>query len=534
MKHAEDEGGFVMVTVVIVLIAILLPLVIITQTSQVASLLTAGRARNYALARNAATSLYSTIYEQANTTTEPFSSCAYRSWPGYAGTNTCPSPPAVTNPSPPWPSSWTSSAATSNTYNFVSFGASGSLGPCSTANGPCADFTVSYAPLSKSAPPMADVVIDAFDGCNGATALCVEVRYNAHLLRETYLDWLWFSDHTTVGRPGSTRFEANGVSYNTIGGVWTTGQTANGPVGTNAPSIYYCGTPEFLGPVTAKQAPVLSPSPGCTTTTAPSAGTGPAPPGAPSSPEAFSSLADVAAGESGGGSASYDLSGTNTVALCGSTIAVSPNTCASGAIPWPSSGVLYDSGNLTLFSGAVGTPDSADEPLTIAVTGNATVQGSLEVPLDEPSGDTSATDCTTGDTTPSSDCPAIVGIMAGGDIALSPSAASATGCAGTSSGPTYGNQTVDAVLMALGGEVYDTQWTTPASCVGTLDFIGSLVGNYQGMFGAGAQSNGSVETGYATDDFAYDVRLSAMQPPYFVNPSTTHWLDLSLAEVLAQ
>ena len=183
--------------------------------------------------------------------------------------------------------------------------------------------------------------------------------------------------------------------------------------------------------------------------------------------------------------------------------------------------MLYDAGNLTVSG-------TANEAITIEATGNVTIDGNLEAPLSEPSGDTAASDCTSG-VSPSSDCPALVGIIAGSDITLSPSASS-TAVSGCST--TYSNQTVDAVLMALGGDVSDQQWPTPSACVtGTLTYVGSIIENYQGMFGTGTQSDGKVFTGYATNNFYFDTRLSTQQPPSFPNPTNTHWLDLSLAEV---
>ena len=559
-----------MITVVIVLIAVLLPLVIIAQTSQVAALFTSGRARNYALARNAATSLYSTIYQQANTNADPFLKCTYTTWPGYVGSGSVSSCPTteVTNPSPPWPSSWSASAASSSTYNFVSFGPSGSLASCTTASGPCADFTVSYAPAASSTPPFANVVVDAFAGCSGTSALCVEVRYNAQLARETYPRWLWFNSHATVGRPGSTRFTTTttpSVAYGGKAGVWTTGQVANGPVGTNGPNIYYCGTPTFFaagggstGEVTAATYPPLALSPGCTTPTPPAFVPGPPPPGALPTTVQLSTIQSLAATESysgePSGSTPYALSGDATITFCPltsttSSIAISPSTCtdsdtdttadADDPIPWPSSGVLYDAGNLTVSG-------TANEAITVEATGNVTIAGNLEAPLNEPSGDTAASDCTSG-VSPSTDCPALVGIIAGTDITLSPSASctsTSTSCtlpSGCSTTTAYGSQTVDAVLMAIGGDVSDAQWATQKACIvsysgsttspSSLTYVGSIIENYQGMFGTGTQSDGKVFTGYATNNFYFDTRLSTQQPPSFPNPTNTHWLDLSLAEV---
>lgn len=538
-----------MIVVVLVLIAVLLPLVIIAQTSTVASLITSGRAREYALARNAATSLYSTIYQQANTQSgagaDPFLECKYKEWPGYVGDAPCANstnpPSSVSNPVPGWPSSWTASTVGSGTYNFVLFHPSGSLQPCAAPSGPCADFTVNYTPLTSSTPSFANVVVDAFAGCGGSPALCVEVRYNAQLVRETYLGWLWFNNHVTVGRPGSTRFTTGGsrpISYDGEQGAWTTGQVANGPVGTNGAHIYYCGTPQFFtaggtstGTITASSSPLLAPYPGCGTTSTPAYAPGPPPPGALPTTTDLSTFAALAETETYSGAPSgstpYDLSGNQTVSFCAvtsttSNIAIPPNTCASGAIPWPSGGILYDNGSLTISSGTPGMPDVANEPITVAATGNVTIQGSIEAPLDDSSGT-----CAKG-TTPSRSCNAIVGIVAANDIRFAPSQSSTTtsGCSAT-----YSNQTVDAVLMALTGEVYDTQWDTPVNCLGTLTFVGSVVQNYQGVFGVGSQSDGSAVKGYATNNFYYDTRLATIQPPSFFEPSTTHWLDLSLAEV---
>ena len=534
-----------MITVVIVLIAVLLPLVIIAQTSEVASLLTSGRARNYALARNAATSLYSTIYQQANTIAKPFSGCHYTTWPGYVGSGSVSSCPTteVTNPSPPWPSSWSASAASSSTYNFVSFGSSGSLGPCSTASGPCADFTVSYAPAASSTPPFANVVIDAFDACNGAPSLCVEVRYSAQLARETYPEWLWFNNHTTVGRPGSTGFPIPGSNpkkyYDGTPGVWTTGQVAHGPVGTNGHHIYFCGTPEFFahsggnaGEVSAAGNPSIALAPGCTTLTPPTFTAGPPTPGALPPMSKLGALKAIAQAEkSSSGSTPYNLSGDYTAVFCStssttSNIAIyqtgssSPTTCTSGAISWPSKGVLYDAGNLTVSG-------TADQAITVVATGtgtgNVTIAGNLTVPLDDSSGT-----CASG-TVPSTSCTALVGIIAGTDITFAPLASSTavSGCP-----TTYGNQSVDAVLLAIRGDVSDAQWATQKACVpGTITYVGSIIENYQGMFGTGTQSDGKVFTGYATNHFYFDTRLSSQQPPSFPNPTITHWLDRSLAEV---
>lgn len=399
-------------------------------------------------------------------------------------------------------------------------------------------------------------MVQAFDGCGGASSLCVEVRYLAQMFRETYTNWLWFNSHTTIGGPNAPQpggFLTPPTSFYQKTGIWTTAQVANGPVGTNGTNIYYCGSPTFNGSITALSNPPLTQSTGCTdppltaTSAPPMPPTGMPPPGDLPPTTALNTLQAIAADEPctpspaiglfcyGPSPHPYDLTGNNDIRLYPSTrpgYSLISITGASGSatVQWPSHRLLYDSGDLTVTSTPNYAPGNVPS-ITLAASGDVVIQGNLQVPLNEP---TPASGCIypvsgIGKTfmTPSDSCTGIIGIIAGRNIILSPN----SNAAGH-----YADQSVDAVLFALSGAVYDEAWNVPAASCGSLYFVGSIIEDYQGLFGTGAQGTAGVTTGYQTNNFYYDTRLEdpQLQPPHFFLPAASQWQSLSLAEVPSQ
>ena len=268
-------------------------------------------------------------------------------------------------------------------------------------------------------------------------------------------------------------------------------------------------------------------------------------------------------------------SGTYGLDIC--TLAAAPttsNTQPCSAAPTftalPSTGVIYTTNNVQVSGVFAGQ-------LTIVSQDNVIVTGNTNYNCPTNSNGTLQNGCTS-----------LLGLIAQGDIVYNdPGTSSSPGFANGS------NLTVDAAEIAMGaqttsgtttygctsaavggdpqcGSIYDAQWDCPIdgptsntvitspstgapcgylsasgtfvypdanpSCsnntcnLPTLIFNGAMVSEYRGAFGAYNYGGSILTTGYYKQ-FAWDQRLLNEQPPWFIQPSSSSWIETGLQQL---
>ena len=210
----------------------------------------------------------------------------------------------------------------------------------------------------------------------------------------------------------------------------------------------------------------------------------------------------------------YAFQGNITVAMNDNTLTITaPNGHVHSGVPFPSTGVIYASGNISVSGTNSGR-------LTLAAGGNITVTSNLTYasPPAQSNGCTSSP--------PAATCNAVTGLEADGAIYLQ-----------------YNQQplTVDAAMLSLthsvtitpalsftsakglGGDTCPSGSTSGTFACPTLTINGAMATDYRGIFGAYDNLTGSLDQGWHKD-FTYDTRLFHIEPPWFLSSTTGQWV----------
>jgi hypothetical protein len=307
--------------------------------------------------------------------------------------------------------------------------------------------------------------------------------------------------------------------------VFATGDTINGPVFSND-GFYICGSPNFESTVESSDSYATANYPNywyglgapysCTNnptfaapvapaTTNPSYVSAQTLPGTGASLAAAQALGCVIT-DSGGG-VTFTLSGT-TLTWTGGTYSTSSgnssNECSGGTL-YPFSGLqsalYYVNGNVIIKAGA-----TVNGFLTIAASGNITIQGNIQYPAADITG------------SPTYDTKDALGLIAGGFVDIT--ATSAT--------------TIDAALLAQGGSVYAGDWSSPncsSNPCPNLTIFGSIAQEYRGPVGTVA-GGGSCGNGCGfIKHYYYDYSLQVLWPPQFLPATNSTWSPTSYTEI---
>lgn len=322
--------------------------------------------------------------------------------------------------------------------------------------------------------------------CNGVTGSCSTITTTQHLARRTFLDYLYFYDHSAIDP--ALQLPTLDQQYP----AYATGDTVNGPVHTNGTSLDACGTPTFDGPVEVSGTTATwsssdsESSAGCSgqpTFNAGFTGNAPVLP-LPTSDAALSSIA-ADGGTPWAGQVGYSFSGNVTVALAGNSMTITdPNGGIHPGVPFPQTGVLYASGTLSVSgndTGALTLASGGD----VVVTGNVTTSGSG----------------------------AVVGLEAQGSVVVDDSGSSVT---------------VDAAMLALTHSVHtsvgpDGTMLACSSTCPTLTIDGGMASQYRGLCGQYDPASGRLVAGFAKS-FTYDPRLYHLSPPWMTSQVAGEWM----------
>jgi hypothetical protein len=442
----------------------------------------------------------------------------------------------------PW-SSWVGADGA-----WHSFGSSGSIQPCADLNGVaglaspggpgCWRLVVSESanPASAGAPGPAGAteqpqqaitaVAEAYTDCHGLLATCTAATVVQHFRQRDFLDYLYFTNQEILD---PTFYAGQGAICSTEAAcsepAYVTGDVVDGPVHTNSPHIWVCGSPDFTSVVEATGDPVLE------STGAANVNCGSPPanvdtvPNAPvlALPSGDRYLGHLA-GEGGDpwpGQSGYGFMGSVTVVADGTSLTITPQGGSPHTVPYPATGVVYASGDLYV-SGIV------SGQVTFAAGSNIYVTGSLTYA------------CASSGGAPSSGCNDYTGLIAGGSVFIDDSGSPVT---------------VDAAMVALTHSVSINPETLSA-CSGaqsscpTLTIWGAMASQYRGVFGTyepvevpsstttTTTSSSSSTTSSSTTttapvyvthysgfdkDFHYDYRLFHYSPPWLLSGQTGAW-----------
>lgn len=329
--------------------------------------------------------------------------------------------------------------------------------------------------------------------CHGTLASCTSAEVVQHLSRKDFLDFLYFTtnqrvDPTFTGTDlcsGSGCTHSAYYSYDTIyGPIYAEGQ------------IYVCGNPTFDGLVETMGGPPVYKVP----TGSQCANTNPhfnggTYPNAPQLqlPPSDSSLFNIAgqAGSPWTGQPSYDFNGNVTIDAVGSTLDITYGGIHHTGVAFPSNGVLYASGNISVQGTVAGQ-------LTLAAGGDVYVTNSLNYA------------CAQSGPVPTS-CQDYTGLVAGGSIYVDDSGSSVT---------------LDAAMLATNSSdgsisINPKDLTTCQGTCPTLHIYGSMAATYSGVFGA-YDGSGVIGEGFA-EAFHYDYRLFHNSPPWMLSSQTGGW-----------
>ena len=541
----DEQGGIPVITVLVLFVTLgILGLIGATTTLSVDSLTAVNRStattQGTELATSAANAFYSYVEENPHAlaagtyTSVPY----YGKWPHYG----------------PW----------------AAFSRSGQIEPCVSSSGiakpgqGCFELTVAYAsnvragasavgkagPLGATQQPQqaADVTVTAQTGCAGTVASCTTTTITQMLRRKTFLDYLYFFNHNRIDTgilPSGTCSTAATSAF--CFPAWVTGDHVNGPLHTNGTALPICGTPTFkvapevTGPRPGYKVPLApngQPLSGCSgSTLSPITTDTPVLP-LPTSDTSLESIA-AAGGTAWPGQAvscvgvsyangypyyyyypcgtpaqqGYAFQGNITVAINNNTLTITaPDGTKHSGVPFPSTGVVYASGNVNVSGTNTGR-------LTIAAGGNITVTGDLQYASSGQSTGCSASP-------PAATCNAVTGLEADGAVYLS---------------YTQQNLTVDAAMLSLthsvtitpalsfatatglGGDKCPAGATTGTYTCPTLTINGAMATDYRGIFGAYDNLTGNLDQGWHKD-FTYDTRLFHIEPPWFLSQTTGQWV----------
>lgn len=407
-----------------------------------------------------------------------------------------------------------------------------------------------------------DVNVLARQGCLTGGGPCAYARAQATLRQANFFDYLAFDDYETLDpflyptKPGGSFPSAasdaaasaclsDSATLPTICQpvAYTSVDTVDGPVRTNSSVIYICGSPTFDGAVntTGSQAVVPVPGEAACTSSSPVLGPG-ASLDAGSLPYQFpfgvSPLAKIASPvdtftETGGQPVEIRLSGSSySYSLDGGT------TFTPAPDNWPVNGVIYVNGDASIEGNAC-------SPVSIAATGSIFLPSNLTT-------DTGA-GCSK----------AAVGIEANNAVVVTCYGTGATtaSCQGMTpyNGTSGQVRTIDAAIIALGVCDAEPTGVPPSGCqavsaqgadgggsfyvasydsakwyagarTGTapvLQLNGAVAERWRGAYGAygGSGAHPVLYTGYEKD-FTYNQGLLTSQPPYFLRPVGTSWVQV--------
>ena len=358
------------------------------------------------------------------------------------------------------------------------------------------------AALSGNGQPnqAATVTAYSYTDCHGATLVsCTSGAVVQHLNRRDFLDFLYFTNQEVMDPAfaGSDLCSLPGCSEP----AYYTGDVVYGPVHTNAPNIWVCGSPTFESRVEATGSTVWQTPSGATSCAGSSpvfnGGTETGAPNLPLPASDTNSTLVALAGAGGSpwpGQPGYSFTGNITVVADGSTLDITANGATYTGVAFPSTGVISASGDIY----AQGTVSGQ---LTLDATGNVYVTGSLTYTC-SPSG------------APAPSCPDYTGLVAGGGGVYIDDAGQSV--------------TVDAAMLALAHSVS----INPADlkpCSGacpTLHLYGAMAAEYRGVFGAysgrAGASTAPLGEGFQKD-FHYDARLYHASPPWMLSGQTGGW-----------
>jgi hypothetical protein len=363
--------------------------------------------------------------------------------------------------------------------------------------------------------------------CTGvqSTQECAAVAYRSLLIRRSYLDYLQFDNSEAMAPEAYPSGQtppsicASQAAINTAECLYPAyqGQSGStvaqdqiaGPFHTNSPFFLTCGDPQFTGPVEyASGGPSVASgdlsAPGCTGSPSFSSAPKALPPIPLPVPTALSSLQQKAPSD-------YQLPGGTSLVISATGISVG----GASPTPYPPSGVVF-------VNGAVSVNGVVSGGLTIAASGNISVDGDLTY------------NCAGAGVPVPSTCTDMTGLISGGDILLGVDPTSPTS-------PLPGNLTVDAAMMAIGtgnagscggpvvgsaGSIYSPTWLT-APVGNTITVNGALVENCRGAVGSYSSSTGVLLSGYQAE-LTYDSRFAASQPPDFLTPTGSQWTRVSV------
>ena len=336
--------------------------------------------------------------------------------------------------------------------------------------------------------------------CKVATT-CVYRRYQQRWHRRRFLDFVLFTDLETLspslylpaeastinptancikpagdgeladpGGPVRSR-TCNEVIFNSPGAVRN---EVNGPIHTNDPQFWVCGSPKFSGLVEATSASPLKPYPGGCVTAAPEA-TGTVRRGTILPlPNSVTEFADITP-------ASSRFTGATKFVLAGKTMTVTRSDGTTSTESVPLRGLIYVDGDLTVEGAANGV----------------TLVSSAAVHI---SGDLTGID---------------IGLVAESDvvIAYSPS-----------------TRVVEASVLSRAGTISNDglRQPPPVGVIPKLDFTGAMVSKFHPVSGLFDSKSSSLVSGMVS---VMTYPAIAPNPPYFLEPVQAAWERVDFTEI---
>lgn len=346
-------------------------------------------------------------------------------------------------------------------------------------------------------------------GCNAAGQHCVQRRVQQRLKRRRLLDYALFTDFETL-KPGlyetaaqnawaanacNRRADVNNLSSPPRtapdGTPYRDGQCAEvvfigfgagasnlvkGPIHTNDPQFWVCGSPTFTGRVeaTGDQPLVAFPLGGCVNqATAPAVAKVPVIP-LPSSVTEFQDITPAA----------YRLTGPVRVQLDGDAMGIY-DAAGVRSLPVPRRGLVYVTGPLEVAG--------AGHDVTFVSTQSIRIVGDL-VSSDGGEGSN-------------------IGLVAADDVVID----------------VPGDVTVHASLLASNGSVYNARLRQPVTGTAPrLTLRGAVIARYHPVSGLFEPATGAIVSGMVSD-LAYS--SPAPNPPYFLEPVQALWERVDFTEV---
>jgi len=248
----------------------------------------------------------------------------------------------------------------------------------------------------------------------------------------------------------------------------------NGPIHTNDPQFWVCGSPKFSALVEASSASPLKPYPGGCVTAAPEA-TGIVRKGTILPlPNSVTEFADITP-------ASSRFAGATRFVLAGKTMSVTRANGSTTIESVPSRGLVYVDGDLTVEGAANG--------VTLVSSGAIHISGDL-TGID-------------------------IGLVAESDVvvAYSPS-----------------RRVVEASVLSRSGTIYNDglRQAPPAGTIPKLDFTGAMVSKFHPVSGLFDSKSSSLVSGMVS---VMTYPAIAPNPPYFLEPVQAAWERVDFTEV---